>query len=151
MVLSVALPLIFIPIMAASYDGLPKDKTDMASALLNAARNTGGSIGVSIASNVLAHREQFHQSRLAELVIPSGVSYQTTLQQMTNFFVGQGSSLAQAKSQAIAWIGQQVQQQASLLAYVDVFWTLMLISLAAIPLALLLRKVKLGGAVAMGH
>jgi MFS transporter, DHA2 family, multidrug resistance protein len=26
--------------------------------LINAARNTGGSIGVSLASNVLAHREQ---------------------------------------------------------------------------------------------
>ena len=151
MVLSVALPLIFIPIMAASYDGLPKDKTDMASALLNAARNTGGSIGVSIASNVLAHREQFHQSRLAETVLPSGVAYQDTLQKMTDYFVGQGSSLVQAKAQAFAWIGQQVEQQASLLAYVDVFWTLMLISLAAIPLAMLLRKVKLGAGPAMAH
>jgi DHA2 family multidrug resistance protein len=34
--------------------------------------------------------------------------------------------------------------QASLLAYIDVFWTLMLVSAAAVPLALLLRKVKLG-------
>ena len=37
-----------------------------ASALINAARNTGGSIGVSLVSNVLTHREQFHQSRLVE-------------------------------------------------------------------------------------
>jgi hypothetical protein len=29
----------------------------------------------------------------------------------------------------------------------DVFWVLMLISLAAVPLALSLRKVKLGGAI----
>jgi DHA2 family multidrug resistance protein len=151
MVLSVGLPLIFIPIMAASYDGLRADQTDQASALLNAARNTGGSMGVSLASNVLAHREQFHQSRLAESVIPSSVSYQQTLDHLTQFFVAQGSSLAQAKSQAFAWIGQQVQQQASLLAYIDVFWTLMLISLAAIPLALLLRNVKLGGAAPVGH
>jgi hypothetical protein len=63
MVLGVGLPLIFLPIMAASYDGVPPEKTDQASALMNAARNTGGSIGISIVSNVLAHREQFHQSR----------------------------------------------------------------------------------------
>ncbi len=151
MIVSVALPLIFIPITAASYDGLPQGKTDMASALLNAARNTGGSIGVSLASNVLAHREQFHQSRLAEGVIPSSVAYQQTLDHMTQFFVAQGSSLVQAKQQAFAWIGQQVQQQASLLAYTDVFWTLMLVSLAAVPLALMLRKVKLDGAAPMGH
>jgi DHA2 family multidrug resistance protein len=33
----------------------------------------------------------------------------------------------------------------------DVFWTLMLVSAAAVPLALLLRKVKLGGATHLGH
>jgi MFS transporter, DHA2 family, multidrug resistance protein len=76
MLLGVGLPLIFVPILAASCDGIPPDKTDQASALLNAARNTGGSIGVSLASNVLAFRGQFHQSRLAEQAIPSSISYQ---------------------------------------------------------------------------
>jgi MFS transporter, DHA2 family, multidrug resistance protein len=145
------LPLIFIAITTASYDGIPRDKTDQASALINAARNTGGSIGVSLVSNVLAHREQFHQSRLVEQAIPSSVQYQDTLHQVTNYFAAQGSSLLQAQQQAIAWIGQQVQMQASLLAYMDAFWVLMLVSLAAVPLALTLRKVKLGGAAPMGH
>jgi DHA2 family multidrug resistance protein len=130
--------------MAASYDGVPPWKTDQASALMNAARNTGGSIGISIVPNVLAHREQFHQSRLVEHAIASSVQYQETLQQVTNYFVTQGSSLIQAQQQAIDWIGQQVQAQASFLGYIDAFWVLMLISLAAVPLALTLRKVKLG-------
>jgi DHA2 family multidrug resistance protein len=151
MLLGVGLPLIFVPIMAASYDGIPSSKTDQASALINAARNTGGSIGVSIVSNVLTHREQFHQSRLVEQVIPSGTQYQDTLQQITSFFTYHGSSLTQAHDQAIQWIGAQVQTQASFLAYMDAFWVLMLISLAAVPLALTLRKVKLGGPVHAGH
>ncbi len=151
MLTSVGLPLVFVPIMAASYDGIPPHKTDLASALLNAARNTGGSIGVSLASNVLAHRGQFHQSSLAAHAIPSGISYQETMQQLMRYFAAQGSSIGQAQQQAIAWIGQQVQAQASLLAYIDVFWTLMLVSAFAVPLALLLRKVKLGGEVHLGH
>jgi DHA2 family multidrug resistance protein len=151
MLTSVGLPLVFVPIMAASYDGIPPHKTDLASALLNAARNTGGSIGVSLASNVLAHRAQFHQSSLAAHAIPSGIPYQQTMQQLTHYFAAQGSSIGQARQQAFAWIGQQVQAQASLLAYIDVFWTLMLVSAAAVPLALLLRKVKLGGEVHLGH
>jgi DHA2 family multidrug resistance protein len=144
-VIGIALPLIFLPIVAASYDGIPPGKTDQASALMNAARNTGGSIGISIVSNVLAHREQFHQSRLVEHAIPSSVSYQDTLQHMTNYFVAQGSSLVQAQQQAIGWIGQQIQTQATFLGYVDAFWVLTVISLLAVPLALTLRKVKLGG------
>jgi DHA2 family multidrug resistance protein len=151
MLLGVGLPLIFVPIMAASYDGIDPSKTDQASALINAARNTGGSIGVSIVSNVLTHREQFHQSRLVEQVIPSSTQYQDALQQIIHYFTSQGSSLTQANDQAIQWIGQQVQAQASFLAYMDAFWVLMLISLSAVPLALMLRKIKLGGAVHMGH
>jgi DHA2 family multidrug resistance protein len=147
MLLGVGLPLIFVPIMAASYDGIPQSKTDQASALINAARNTGGSIGVSIVSNVLTHREQFHQSRLVESVLPSSVQYQDTFHRVTDYFVAQGNSLLQAQQQAIQWIGQQVQAQASFLAYMDAFWVLMLIALAAVPLALTLRKVKLGGPV----
>jgi DHA2 family multidrug resistance protein len=151
MLLGVGLPMIFVPIMAASYDGIEPSKTDQASALINAARNTGGSIGVSIVSNVLTHRQQFHQSRLVEQVIPSSAQYQDTLQQITSFFTAHGSSLAQAQDQAIQWIGAQVQAQASFLAYMDAFFVLMLISLAAVPLALTLRKVKLGGPVHAGH
>jgi DHA2 family multidrug resistance protein len=70
---------------------------------------------------------------------------------VTSYFTAHGSSLAQAHQQAIDWIGQQVQSQASFLAYMDAFWALMLISLAAVPLALALRKVKLGGPAPVGH
>jgi DHA2 family multidrug resistance protein len=54
-------------VLAASYDGIPPSKTDQASAMI-----TPRAIpAVSLVSNVLAHREQFHQSRLVEQVIPS--------------------------------------------------------------------------------
>jgi len=149
--LSLGLPLIFVSITLASYDGIPPNKTDQASAMINAARNTGGSIGVSIVSNVLAHREQFHQSRLVESVLPPSVQYQTTLQHVTNYFVAQGSSLSQAQQQATQWIGQQVQNQASFLGFIDAFWVLMVIALAMVPLALALRKIKLGSEVHRAH
>ncbi|GLH79573.1 EmrB/QacA family drug resistance transporter [Bradyrhizobium sp. SSBR45G] len=151
MLIGVGLPLIFLSITTASYNGIPPERTDQASALINAARNTGGSIGVSLAANVLSHRAQFHQSRLVEGAIPSNPAYQDTLHQLTNYFTAHGSSLLQAQQQAVAWIGQTVQMQSSLLAYVDVYWVLMLISLSAIPLALTLRKVKLGGGPSMAH
>ena len=151
MLFGVGIPLVFIPITAASYDGVPPGKTDQASAMLNAARNTGGSIGISLVQNVLWDRQQFHQNMLVGQAIPSSVQYQDALHQVTNYFVAQGSSLWEAKQQAIQWVGQQVQAQSSYLGYMDAFLVLMLISLAAVPLALTLRKVKLGGAAPMGH
>jgi MFS transporter, DHA2 family, multidrug resistance protein len=145
MLFGVGLPLIFVSITTASFNGVPPGKTDQASALINAARNTGGSLGISLGANVLERREQFHQSRLVEHVIPSSLPYQDTLQQVTNYFLAQGSALAEAKQQAFAWIGQTVQAQAALLAYIDVFWVMMLIALGAIPIALALRSTKPGG------
>jgi DHA2 family multidrug resistance protein len=100
---------------------------------------------------VLTHREQFHQSRLVEQVVPSSMQYQDTLQQITSYFTAHGSSLAQAHDQAVQWIGAQVQTQASFLSFMDAFWVLMAIALSAVPLALTLRSVKLGGPVSMGH
>jgi DHA2 family multidrug resistance protein len=151
MLLGVGLPLIFIPIMTAAYDGIPSDKTDQASALMNVARNTGGSIGISLAINVLARREQFHQSRLVEDIIPSSVNYQHAMQQVTQYFVTHGNPLLQAQQQAMAWIAQQVQTQAAYLAYMDVFWTLMLLSVATVPLALMLRSRRPVASSPLGH
>ncbi len=144
-ILGLGLPLIFIPITAASYNGLRPDQTDQASALINAARNTGGSIGVSIASNVLAYREQWHQSRLVEHINPAEPAYHQTMQNLQSFLTGRGSSTVDAQGQAMALIGQQVGLQASSLAYIDVFFVLAIISALAVPLALILRNVSLNG------
>ena len=151
MLLGVGLPLLFLSITTASYSGIPPGKTDQASALMNMARNVGGSIGVSLVSNLLADRGQFHQNRLVEQIIPSSTAYQNALQQITDYFMMQGSSLGKANQQAMAWIGQQLQTQVAMLAYMDIFWVLMLVALAAIPLALSLRKVTLGGPAPAGH
>ena len=100
---------------------------------------------------MLKHREQFHQSRLIEHAIPSGQPYQGTLQQATQYFLAHGHPLPEAQQHAVAWIGQKVQAQTSYLAYVDVFWVLTLLSLAAVLLAPSLRKAKLGGAAPAAH
>src|SRR6202035_384016 len=97
--LGIGLPLIFIPITTASYDGIPPDKTDQASALINAARNVGSSIGIALAITVLPSRQQFHQSGLVEHISPSNPQYQGPLQRMTDYFTSHGSSPAQAPQQ----------------------------------------------------
>jgi DHA2 family multidrug resistance protein len=139
-----ALPFLFIPINTVAYSGLPPDKTGEASALINVARNLGGSIGVSLTTTELAQRTQFHQARLVEHAITSDLSFQQEIAQVTQYFVDQGSPLWNAKMQAIAWLGQVVAQQSTLLAYMDVFWLSGVFALLMIPIALSLRQVELG-------
>jgi DHA2 family multidrug resistance protein len=134
-----ALPFLFIPISTAAYAELPPDKTNQASALINVARNLGGSIGVSLVGVVLAERAQFHQARLTEHVLPSSASYQETMRQATEYFVQQGASAVEAPRQAFAWLASLVQGQATMLAYVDVFWACGVFALLVLPLAFLLK------------
>jgi len=149
----VGLPFLFIPINTVAYDGLPPDKTNQASALMNVARNVGGSFGISLANVVLTQREQFHQSRLVENTVPSSPVFQSTMQQVTKYFMQQGSSPGDAHNQAMGFVGQLVQSQASILAYIDVFHVCAIVAALMIPIVLVLvRHVQIhrGGAVA-GH
>lgn len=148
--LAIGLPFLFLPVTTASYDGVPPEKTNQASALINVARNIGGSMGVAVAQTLLAQRQQFHQSRLIEHATPSDLGYQQTLDQMTRYFQAQGASASDAASQAIAWVGRTLQQQVDLLAYIDVFWSLAIIAALLIPIAATLRSIDLG-APARGH
>lgn len=148
--LALGLPFLFLPVTTASYDGIPPDRTNQASALINVARNIGGSMGVALAQTILAQRQQFHQSRLIEHAAPSDLGYQQTIDAMTRYFQAQGSNASDAASQAVAWVGKTLQQQVDLLAYIDVFWTLAIIALLMIPTAAVLRRIDLS-APARGH
>jgi DHA2 family multidrug resistance protein len=143
--LALGLPFLFLPVTTASYDGIPPDKTNQASALINVARNIGGSMGVALAQTIFAQRQQFHQSRLVEHVSAPDVGYQQTIDAVTRFFVGQGSSQPDAASQAIAWVGEALQRQVNLLSYIDVFWSLAIIGALMVPLALIMKPIDLGG------
>ncbi|TPL51846.1 DHA2 family efflux MFS transporter permease subunit [Mesorhizobium sp. B2-4-6] len=142
----IGLPFLFIPISTAAYVGLPPQKTDQASSLINVARNIGGSIGVSLSNTVIAQDAQLHQSVLVGHTAQSSEAYQQTLRQVTDHFVAEGSPLVEARQQAVGWIGQEIGRQASLLAYVDVFFYCAIATALLVPLALLLRAPKPGPA-----
>ncbi|WP_316190715.1 DHA2 family efflux MFS transporter permease subunit [Bradyrhizobium sp. SZCCHNS2096] len=144
--LGVGLPFLFLPVTTASYDGVQANKTNQASALINVARNIGGSMGGALAQTMLAQRQQFHQSRLIEHAAPSDIGYQQTIDAVTRYFQAHGSNASDAAGQAIAWVGQTLQHQIDLLAYIDVFWTLSMLGLLMIPVALSIRPIDLGAA-----
>jgi len=150
---TVGLPFLFIPINTVAYDGLPPDKTNQASALINVARNLGGSVGISLANVVLVQREQFHQSRLVENTAPSSPTFHSTVQQLTHYFTAHGASAADAAGQAMAFIGQMIRTQATILAYIDVFQVCAIVAALMIPLVLLLvRRVNIqASAAVVGH
>ncbi len=150
-IIGLGLPLMFIPITTASYDGIPANKTDQASALINVARNFGGSIGTSIANTQLLRRTQVHQSRIVESVGSWNPNYGRTLNEVTQYYMNQNGGVGSPQDQAFGYIGQQVQTQAAFWAYIDVWVSLGVIALLLVPLALTLRSVQPGKAPEGAH
>jgi DHA2 family multidrug resistance protein len=146
MMQAASLAFLFIPINTLAFRDVPRDKTDNASALVNLARNFGGSIGISVASTLLTRREQFHQSRLVE-----------SLQGMNPAYTDYAHHVATAIGSTpnspltLAAIYQSAVQQATLLSYLDDFKLLGIVFLALLPLLLLVRGGTAGGRAAAMH
>jgi len=141
---TIGLPFLFVPITSASYSDVPADKTGQASALINVARYLGGSIGVSMATTLLARRDQVHQLRLTEHLYQSSLPYQEALIRGADALVAKGTAPADAQHQAMGVIEQLVRQQASLLSYIDVFFAFAVVAAVMIVAALvLIRRIDL--------
>ena len=126
-----ALGLIFVPLNTIAFGTLdPKHRTN-AAALFNLARNIGGSIGISIMTVLLARNLQVSHSDLAAHVT------QYTLPPIPPA-ISQGAP--PATQTVLAMLDAEINRQALMIAYIDDFKAMMILSLLAVPLLLLLRK-----------
>ena len=82
----VGIPVLFLTITSYSYVGLPWGKSGQASALINVARNLGGSIGISAVQTLLARGDQFYRARLDANLFPSSIPYTDTFKQASAYF-----------------------------------------------------------------
>ena len=146
MVQAASLAFLFIPINTLAFRDVPRDKTNNASALINLARNFGGSIGISVASTILTRREQFHQSRIVELMQGMNPAYPDYAHHLAAALGSTPDSQV-----TLAAIYQNVVQQATLLSYLDDFKLLGLFFLALLPLLLWVRPGKGGGPAVAVH
>jgi len=142
MLQSVGLPFLFVPITTIAYVGLKPQESNQASALMNVARNLGGTIGISTVQTLLAQRSQFHQARLVETLNPLNPNYTSGLAGAGQALAAQGQPQVDAMRQATALIYRGLGQQAQMLSYVDVFHTLMIVVFGVIPLLLLMQGGK---------
>ena len=142
---SVGLPFLFVPITAIAYVGLAPHESNQASALMNVARNLGGTIGISTTQTLLAQRSQFHQARLVETLSPLNPNFASGLTGAAGSLAPQTSSPSDANLQATATLYRMLGRQAQMLSYVEIFHILAIAVAAAIPLLLLMKGAKAGG------
>jgi DHA2 family multidrug resistance protein len=139
---SIGLPFLFVPITSVAYIGVRPEDNNQASALMNISRNLGGTLGISFVQTTLARRSQFHQAQYAETLNPLNPNYAIGLHHLTNALTSPRIPQSEAAKAAMSAIYRSLQQQASMLSYVDVFYVLMWIVFASLPLVFFLHKPK---------
>jgi DHA2 family multidrug resistance protein len=140
------LAFLFVPINTAAYTGIPPGKTNNISALMNLARNLGGSFGIAILSTVLARRSQFHINTMGYYTSDYNPNATSWLNQTTQYLQQQGATAVEAAQQARGLLWAQVQRQATMMSFLDAFYFLMIIVVLVMPLVFLLKKNKVGAA-----
>jgi MFS transporter, DHA2 family, multidrug resistance protein len=140
---------LFVPLTAAGYVGIPKEKSNALAGLMNFMRNIGQSVGTSAVTTLIARRSQYHQSILAEYTRTP--RFQAAVTGLATRLTHVGLSANYAHRQALARMYAMLLGQAQALSYVEVYWLLAMLSVLMFFLSFLLAKNQpaAGGQVAM--
>ena len=139
-VLVLGLSICFAPANVAAYLYTPPLLRGAAVGLLSLLRNEGGSVGTSMAQTVQERRDQFHTLRLGETLDSFNAAVLSFLEQARATFLPQTGDPVAAQQLAVQTLENLRQQQASALAYFDVFLMLSVVTLALVPAVLLMKR-----------
>jgi DHA2 family multidrug resistance protein len=123
------LGLVFVPLSTIAFSTIDTKYRADATSLFSLVRNIGSSIGISIVSTMLARNIQVNHVELGAAINP----YNPVLQQISPAAVAGNAT-------AISQLDGLVNLQAAMVAYIDDFYLMMWVTLAAVPLALILKK-----------
>ena len=125
------LGLVFTPLQVVAFATLPVALRTDGTALFSLMRNVGSAIGISVTSFLLAQNTQIMHASLAAGVTPFNRMLQT------------GGAYLQwnaATAHGLAALNAEITRQASIVAYVDDFKLMLLITLPTALLLLLMRR-----------
>ena len=94
-----AMGFIFVPLTITSMGALPNEQMGNAAGVYNLMRNIGGSIGIAMATTMVARGTQIHQALMVGHLSPYRPEFQQYLQS-TSGMLGQYSDPASAQQQA---------------------------------------------------
>ena len=136
-----ALSFLFVPIGNMATLTVTNEQMGNATGIFNLLRNIGGSIGISMAATMLTRRMAFHQTRIAGRVPLNGLWLEQHIRQMSVYFAHHLGA-AQGQPAALAALYMQMQRQALLWGFIDVFRWTALVGFTAVFVVWFFRRVS---------
>jgi DHA2 family multidrug resistance protein len=121
---------VFVPLSAATFATLSPAMRAQGTALFSLVRNVGSSIGISLVQTMLVRNTVIAHASLTERVTSSSAAWH-------NPAIAKAYDVG--TSGGAAFLDRAVAQQAAMIGYIDDFWLMLFLTLAVIPLLLLIR------------
>jgi DHA2 family multidrug resistance protein len=122
---------VFTPLSTVTFSTLPRESLTQGTAMFSLMRNIGGSVGVSIVEALLVQNTQIVHSRLVQTLRPDNPLVHGSLFPSIYSFTNPNG---------VAALNAAVTRQASMIAYIDDFYLMVIVILISLPLLLLLRR-----------
>jgi DHA2 family multidrug resistance protein len=122
---------LFVPLNTVTFATLAPEQRADGTGLFNLSRNVGSSVGISVVSYLLIRNNQVNHATIASHVTAFNHAFDSGIVR---------GALSPWTAGGRAALDQVIQTQASIISYIDDFKLMMILSLAAIPLVLLLRR-----------
>jgi len=124
----ISLGLLFVPIQIAVMGAIPPEAVPKAAAFQALSLQLGGSFSTAALVTLLARRDAFHQTVLAQAATPDNTAFQILVQQL------------HSSSAAVMDLYRQVVVQANVMAYADCQWALGALTFFLLPLVFVLPR-----------
>jgi len=128
--------LVFIPLNVTAFSTLPPHLRTDGSSLLNLARSLGASVGISVTTILLAANVQRGHEEIGSHI--TGASVQA-------IDLASIDRYQSAADVVMRMLDNEVNRQAAMVAYVDDFYMMMWLALAAVPLTVFMRRSRQQG------
>ena len=128
-----------VPINTLALGTIPPAQLKNASGLYNLMRNLGGALGLAVINTVLIHRLDFHKSRLREAVEAGRPTIEQTLGGLGRM-IGQTPGIESGHLAAVKEIYGLMTREATVMAFADSFYVLMLCFFAMLLVLPVVKK-----------
>ena len=133
----IGLGLVFVPLSAATFATLTPAMRAEGTAIYSLVRNIGSSIGIAMVQTLLVRNTQIAHASLGAHVDYANPALQDA---------GVANIYNLANGAGLSALNAEITRQASMIAYVDDYWLMMILTLGVIPLLLLVRSARRGAA-----
>jgi DHA2 family multidrug resistance protein len=123
--------LVYVPLSMVAFTTLPSTLRNEGTSFFNLLRNLGSSVGISVVTFLLTQNTQRVHASLSEHITPFNIASNPAT---AAFDLHHARGLLQ--------LNQVITNQSAMIAYIDDFKLMMVLTLATIPFLLMIRNVK---------